>query len=197
VDQWIVARGRTWDCQFVACVGELARLTFRGEKLVFAYDKSPGRSLGVVTIDGVDKGSIDFYASTDQEQYSTVFTGLGAGIHIINITNAAGGQYIDVDYVTDMVQGYAQIFGQYQNISPGFNGSSAYITTQDPPLYKPGKLVTHTSITNFSNPGSHFIEAGAIKDCDPPLTTCELHPICHIQIPLTDIRSFRKIIIEL
>lgn len=64
-------------------VGELTRLTFRGEKLVFVYTKRPDRSIGVVTIDGIDRGSINFYNSTDQKQYSTVYDNLGPGIHIV------------------------------------------------------------------------------------------------------------------
>lgn len=155
-------------------VVELARLTFQGEKLVIVYTKRPDRSNAVITIDGVNKGSVNMYAASDQKQYSLVYDSLGSGVHIVNITNNAGGLYIDIDYITVMISFYAQIFPRH-TIPGGFVGAAAIITTPNPPHYK-GKLVTPMGVSNYINPELHFIEAGADKDCDPPLTQCELHP---------------------
>lgn len=164
--------------------GEVARLTFRGDKLVVAYDRFSDRGLGTITIDGINGNYIDFYDPSRRPQTSRVYSGLGSGIHIATITNNAGGKYIDVDYLTVTVDGYVQIFPRYQ-IGTNFSGASSYITTPNPYLYE-GHSVSLVAVSNYiGGAGLRFIEAGADKDCQN--TACGLHPYMSYSSPISGI----------
>jgi len=77
--------------------------TFTGDSVTYLYTKGSNRGVASVTIDGVDKGTIDLYSGPSQFQQGTTYSGLGSTIHTIHIAatgqknGASNGYYIDVD----------------------------------------------------------------------------------------------------
>ncbi len=77
--------------------------TFSGDSVTYLYTKTTNRGKASVTIDGIDKGLLDLYASSPQFQQGTVYNNLGGGTHTIHVAatgqknGSSGGYYIDVD----------------------------------------------------------------------------------------------------
>ena len=82
--------------------GDFARITFVGNQITWVFSRDTSRGIAVVTIDGVNKGSYNFYGSL-QRQQTLPFTGLGSGVHTFHVTvtgtSQAGaiGSFVDVD----------------------------------------------------------------------------------------------------
>lgn len=77
--------------------------TFEGSKITYYYTKHWNRGKAGITIDDIDKGVIDACSATTQWQQSALFSGLGAGVHTIHISNlgqsscGAGSSYMYID----------------------------------------------------------------------------------------------------
>jgi hypothetical protein len=79
--------------------------TFTGNQITYYYTKHWNRGIAAITIDGVDKGTIDACSGTTQWQVPQTYYNLGGGVHTIQIANTGqsncGGtsdyRYIDVD----------------------------------------------------------------------------------------------------
>ena len=71
--------------------------------MTYVFTRAANRGIAAVTIDGAAKGTIDLYSVDPEWQTSAVFTGLGAGRHllVIRVTgeSRAGstGKYVDLD----------------------------------------------------------------------------------------------------
>ncbi|MFN8490136.1 MAG: hypothetical protein U0350_21290 [Caldilineaceae bacterium] len=98
---WTAAYGGS--LRWTNTVGDAVSFTFTGDAVTYIYTKGSNRGFAVVTIDGVDKGMLDLYASSAQFQQGTTYSGLGGGVHAIHIsvpTNqknaASSGYYIDI-----------------------------------------------------------------------------------------------------
>jgi hypothetical protein len=79
--------------------GAALACTFTGTSVDFIYNKGPNAGIARVYIDGVDKGTVDLYASGVAFQQSTTFGALPAGMHTIMIVNnktknAASGNFL-------------------------------------------------------------------------------------------------------
>ena len=80
--------------------------SFNGDFLTYVFTRAPNRGKAAVTIDGVDKGLVDLYAATTRFGEATVFSGLGPGAHVVNISvsgqrnPSASDQFVDVDQLT-------------------------------------------------------------------------------------------------
>jgi hypothetical protein len=85
--------------------GSLFRFTFTGNQIGYVFSRGPDRGNALITIDGIDKGSIAEYSSDTSypRQYSVVYRGLGSGVHNINVTissashPASSGHRVDLD----------------------------------------------------------------------------------------------------
>jgi bacillopeptidase F len=62
-----------------------ATFTFTGTQVTYKYSKHSQRGIVKVTIDGIDKGTIDLYSATLLLQQSTTYSSLGSGIHTIHL----------------------------------------------------------------------------------------------------------------
>ena len=88
---------------FTDIPGAEIRFAFEGSELTYVFTRAANRGIAAVTIDGAAKGRIDLYSVDPEWQSSVVFTGLGAGRHllVIRVTgeNRAGstGKYVDLD----------------------------------------------------------------------------------------------------
>ena len=88
---------------FTDIVGAEIRFAFEGSELTYVFTRAANRGIAAVTIDGAAKGTIDLYSVDPEWQSSVVFTGLGAGRHllVIRVTgeSRAGstGKYVDLD----------------------------------------------------------------------------------------------------
>jgi len=61
--------------------------TFSGTSITWKYTKNAAAGVARVYIDGVDKGTVDLYASSPTFQQTSVFGSLPAGLHTILIVN--------------------------------------------------------------------------------------------------------------
>lgn len=83
--------------------GSLFRFTFYGTSVQYVFSKAYNRGVAAVTIDNVDKGTIDMYDPGVVRQQSVTYSGLGVGTHIINVNvtgtrnNNSSDVYVDVD----------------------------------------------------------------------------------------------------
>jgi hypothetical protein len=88
---------------FTDVVGAEIRFAFEGSELTYVFTRAVNRGIAAVTIDGAGKGTIDLYSVDPEWRSSAVFTGLGAGRHllVIRVTgeSRAGstGKYVDLD----------------------------------------------------------------------------------------------------
>ena len=88
---------------FTDIPGAEIRFAFEGSELTYVFTRAANRGIAAVTIDGAAKGTIDLYSVDPEWQSSAVFTGLGAGRHllVIRVTgeSRAGstGKYVDLD----------------------------------------------------------------------------------------------------
>ena len=88
---------------FTDIPGAEIRFAFEGRELTYVFTRAVNRGIAAVTIDGSAKGTIDLYSADPEWQSSVVFTGLGAGRHllVIRVTgeSRAGstGKYVDLD----------------------------------------------------------------------------------------------------
>lgn len=79
--------------------------TFVGDQITYVYTKHWNRGIAGITIDGVDKGTIDACSGYTQWQQSRTYSSLGSGVHTIHISNTGQStcgstndyRYIDVD----------------------------------------------------------------------------------------------------
>jgi hypothetical protein len=62
-----------------------ATFTFTGTQVAYLYSKHTQRGIVQVTVDGIDKGTIDLYSATLLLQQSTTYGSLGSGTHTIHI----------------------------------------------------------------------------------------------------------------
>jgi hypothetical protein len=83
--------------------GAAARFSFEGTELQYVYTKAPNRGMAMVTIDGRPRGTIDLYDPHIVWQVRTVFGGLQAGPHRVEIqvlgrhNSASSGDFVDID----------------------------------------------------------------------------------------------------
>src|SRR5690606_22858782 len=61
------------------------RFTFYGDEITYIYSTSNNRGKAAITIDGSDKGYIDQYSPDMRRQIGKTFSGLGPGVHILNV----------------------------------------------------------------------------------------------------------------
>jgi hypothetical protein len=79
------------------------RFAFEGTELTYVFTGAANRGIAAITIDGAAKGTIDLYAADTQWRNSVLFTGLGAGRHllVIRVTGesraASTGKFVDLD----------------------------------------------------------------------------------------------------
>ncbi|MFN8007242.1 MAG: fibronectin type III domain-containing protein [Terriglobia bacterium] len=80
-----------------------ATLTFTGTQVTYYFSKHSQRGIAQVTIDGIDKGTIDLFSSTLLLQQTATYPSLGTGIHTIHVEvtgtkNASStGTLVDID----------------------------------------------------------------------------------------------------
>jgi hypothetical protein len=83
--------------------GAVARFSFDGTELQYVYTRAPNRGMALVTIDGGPRGTIDLYSPDIVWQVRSVFGGLKAGPHQVEIQvlgrhdPASSGAFIDID----------------------------------------------------------------------------------------------------
>jgi hypothetical protein len=88
---------------FTDTTGAEIRFAFEGSELTYVFTRAVNRGIAAVTIDGAAKGTIDLYSVDPEWQASAVFTGLGAGRHllVIRVTGerhaGATGKFVDLD----------------------------------------------------------------------------------------------------
>ena len=75
------------------------RFTFTGNEITYIYTTSANRGIAAVTIDGTHHYYIDQYSADVRRQIGRTFSGLGFGVHILNVvlTGATQDKYIDLD----------------------------------------------------------------------------------------------------
>lgn len=83
--------------------GSLFRFTFTGTQVQYVFTKAFNCGIAAVTIDNVNKGTIDMYDPGTLRQQSVLYNNLGAGTHVLNVhvtgtRNAASSDnFVDVD----------------------------------------------------------------------------------------------------
>jgi hypothetical protein len=83
--------------------GSVAILAMQGPEVIWVYTAAPNRGIATVTIDGVDRGTLDQYSPSIQWQrrYSLQMSDNGPHLLVIRATGTsrpeASGHYIDVD----------------------------------------------------------------------------------------------------
>jgi hypothetical protein len=82
--------------------GAFNRFTFTGSQITYVYSKAANRGKAAITIDGVNKGYVDLYASATQRQQSTTFSNLGSGTHTIHIQVSGLKNQASTDYFVDV-----------------------------------------------------------------------------------------------
>lgn len=132
---WSAAYGNT--LRWTNGTENAVSFTFMGDSVTYLYTKSTNRGKASVTIDGVDKGLLDLYASSPQFQQGTLYSGLGSGVHTIHVAatgqknGSSNGYYIDVDtfkvgsvYNRTVAVNYADTWAHGRN--PGFPNYGTY-----------------------------------------------------------------------
>jgi hypothetical protein len=69
--------------------GAPASLTFTGSQITLVYTRAPDRAIANVTIDTVDRGTVDQYAATLLFQQTATYN-VGSGTHTITVLNSGG-----------------------------------------------------------------------------------------------------------
>jgi len=88
---------------YSAVAGDSLRLSFIGGAITYVYTKAANRGMAQVMIDGRERGTVNLYSRETQWQAQTIFSGLGAGGHTIEIRVMgrkdlkSAGCYVDVD----------------------------------------------------------------------------------------------------
>lgn len=83
--------------------GDRVKFFFRGASIAYIYTMAANRGMVEVRIDGAERARIDLYSRETRWQQQTVFSGLGEGVHSIELTvmedkhPQSAGRYIDVD----------------------------------------------------------------------------------------------------
>jgi putative flippase GtrA len=86
--------------------GAEVEIAFEGKALTYVYTKAQNRGIASVTVDGVDRGTVDLYSAETKWQSRTRFCCFGAGRHVavIRLTGRANpqsrGKFIDLDSFT-------------------------------------------------------------------------------------------------
>lgn len=78
------------------------RFTFTGDEVTYIYSMSGNRGKAAVTIDGSNKGIIDQYSSHPRRQIGVTYSGLGSGVHILNVVNTGSKNSLSSDYYIDV-----------------------------------------------------------------------------------------------
>jgi hypothetical protein len=79
---------------------------FEGKALTYSYTKADNRGMALVSVDGVDQGTVDLYSAQNEWQSHTRFCCFPAGRHIavVRVTGRADprskGKFIDLDSFT-------------------------------------------------------------------------------------------------
>ena len=74
------------------------RFTFTGDEITYIYSTHSNRGKATITIDGSNKGYIDQYSSDLRRQIGKTFSGLGAGVHVLTVTNSGTANGSSTDY---------------------------------------------------------------------------------------------------
>ena len=83
--------------------GAAARFSFEGTELQYIYTKAPNRGIALVSIDGSPRGTVDLYDPQIIWQVRSVFGGLKAGPHQVEIEvlgrhdSSSSGDFVDID----------------------------------------------------------------------------------------------------
>jgi hypothetical protein len=125
--------------------GSVFRFTFTGNQIAYIFSRGPERGNALITIDGIDKGTVVQYSSDTSypRQYDIVYRGLGPGIHILNITisansfSASTGHRVDLDALqvpncpgtTVPCRAYARTYLEFNN---DYTAVSGYVNSTDP-----------------------------------------------------------------
>jgi hypothetical protein len=78
------------------------RFTFTGDEITYIYSMHANRGKAAITIDGVNKGYIDQYSSDLRRQIGKTFSGLGPGVHILNVVVTGTKNASSSDYYVDL-----------------------------------------------------------------------------------------------
>jgi hypothetical protein len=97
LDGWTPSKDPTGTFRVSKVTGSTAQFSFSGTSVKWLTKKAPGYGKASVTIDGVNKGTFDLYASALQS-YALPFTGLSTAAHrmvvkILGTKNAASTDY--------------------------------------------------------------------------------------------------------
>jgi hypothetical protein len=91
---------------FSDAAGSEVQILFAGKALTYSYTKAPNRGMALVSVDGVDQGTVDLFSPKIEWQSHTRFCCFAAGRHI-GVIRVAGradprstGLFIDVDSFT-------------------------------------------------------------------------------------------------
>lgn len=88
--------------------GAWARFSFTGTSFQYTYTKAFNRGIALVLVDGREQGKVDLYDPSAVWQASTVFSGLTAGTHEVEIRvlgehrQGASGDYVDIDAISNL-----------------------------------------------------------------------------------------------
>lgn len=78
------------------------RFAFTGDAITYIYSTSANRGRAAITIDGNNYGYIDQYSPDLRRQISKRFSGLGSGIHVINVVATGEKNPSSTDYYVDL-----------------------------------------------------------------------------------------------
>lgn len=100
------------------------RFTFEGDHFIWYYTKANNRGKVAVTIDGgVGRYLVDQWSSTTQRNQYTIFDGLGAGTHTIEIVNLGAHNPNSTGYLID-VDAFNVYYSQYGNAYNRFKAAN-------------------------------------------------------------------------
>lgn len=78
------------------------RFTFTGDEITYIYSMHSNRGRAAITIDGNDYGYIDQYSPDLRRQIGKTFSGLGPGVHILNVVVSGDKNASSSDYYVDL-----------------------------------------------------------------------------------------------
>jgi hypothetical protein len=78
------------------------RFTFTGDEITYIYSMHSNRGRAAITIDGNNYGYIDQYSPDLRRQIGRTFSGLGLGVHILNVVVSGTKNASSSDYYVDL-----------------------------------------------------------------------------------------------
>lgn len=138
------------------------RFTFTGDEVTYIYSTSNNRGKAAVTIDGSNKGVIDQYSSDLRRQIGVTYSGIGSGVHILNVVNTGSKNSSSSDYYIDVD---AVIVGNVYNRTAAVNYADTWAHGRNSNYPNYGTGCDCNDCTNFL---SQVLEAGGVPKIGIP-----------------------------